>query len=75
MDDVYKLNSNLSYEVVDAGTQCDPTTNSTGDWSLPNSTTIVVNDETSTIRKFDGKNLELVVGDNSSSLISYYVKQ
>lgn len=75
-DDKYILKADLSYEVVDAGTQCSPDNNSTGGtWEFTNSTTVVIEDETGTINSFDGKNL--VVSNVAGSLTSKitYVKQ
>lgn len=74
-DDIHKLNSNLSYEIVDAGTKCDPENTYTGDWSLTNSTTIVIDGDSGTIRKFDGKNLEITYDYLGATAIVYYVKQ
>ncbi len=74
-DDVHKLNANLSYELVDAGVQCNPPGNDTGTWSLTNSTTIVIDGVTGTIRKFDGTNLEVTGTVNGTSGVIYYVKQ
>lgn len=72
-DDIYKLNADDTYQVVDAGEQCD--NDYQGDWSLTNATTIVIDGDTYTIRKFDGKSLELVLDSGNGKLISYYTKQ
>lgn len=74
-DDVYKLNANMSYQVVDAGVTCNPPGNVTGTWSLTNSTTITLDGTSGTIRKFDGKNLEITGTLNGNSGVIYYVKQ
>ncbi|HVG13997.1 MAG TPA: lipocalin family protein [Chitinophagaceae bacterium] len=74
-DDIYKLNANMTYEVVDAGVQCSPPGNFTGTWSLTNNTTIALDVLSGTIRKFDGKNLEVLATVNGVSAVIYYVKQ
>ncbi len=74
-DDVYKLNSNMSYEVVDAGEKCNPPGNVAGTWSLSNNTTITLDGNSGTIRKYDGKTLEITGTFNGASGVIYYVKQ
>ena len=77
-DDLTTLNSDMTYNYVDAGESCG-WGNDNGTWSLTNTTTIVFDGETSTIRKFDGKNLELAetmtYNGVSATIITYYVKQ
>lgn len=72
-DDIYKLNADLTYQVVDAGAKCD--TDHSDTWSLTNASTIIIDDVTYTIRKFDGKALELVMDLNGATMIEYYTKQ
>jgi len=74
-DDQYKLNINLSYEVVDAGAQCSPDNNSMGTWDLVNSSTIQLDGEQGTITSFDGKTLVVSVTDSGSTLTTTMVKQ
>ncbi len=74
-DDVHKLNANLSYELIDAGVQCNPPGNKMGTWSLTNSTTIIIDGTSGTIRKFDGTNLEITGTVNGNSGVIYYIKQ
>jgi hypothetical protein len=74
-DDIYKLNANMSYEVVDAGEKCNPPGNLTGTWSLTNNTTITLDGTSGTIRKYDGKNLEITGTVNGASGVIYYVRQ
>jgi len=74
-DDIYKLNADMSFEIVDAGVQCSPPGNTKSTWSLTNSTTIVIAGNSGTIRKFDGKNLEVSGTINGASGVIYYVKQ
>jgi hypothetical protein len=74
-DDIHKLNTNMTYELMDAGVQCSPPGNVNGTWSLTNNTTIVLDGVQGTIRKFDGKNLEITATINGASGVIYYVKQ
>ena len=74
-DDIYTLKADMTYQIQDAGTACDPAGNYSDTWALTNNTTIVVDSETLTIRKFDGKNLELTVDFMGSTEVFYYVKQ
>ena len=53
-DDQYKLNADLSYNVIDAGTVCSPSNNSSGTWDLTNSTTFIMDGDVATIKSFDG---------------------
>jgi hypothetical protein len=39
-DDIFSLNINSTYAVADAGTQCDPSSESEGTWELVNNKTI-----------------------------------
>lgn len=56
-DDQYKLNADMSFNVVDAGTACSPDNNYSGTWALPSSTTIDIDGTVSTIKSFNGKTL------------------
>lgn len=58
-DDIIKLNSTGTYDVVDAGVQCDPTSDDSGTWSLTNSTTLTLDGAPVTIKSFNGKTLEI----------------
>lgn len=72
-DDIFKLNADYTYQVVDAGMQCGGNYSDT--WSLVNASTIVLEGDTYTIRRFDGKTLELTEDYNGSTLITYFSKQ
>lgn len=74
-DDLYKLNADLTYEVIDAGTVCDPDNSYTSEWDLTNSTTIVVDGEAGTINSFDGKTLVVSLNYGGTIAKSTYVKQ
>ena len=58
-DDVITLNSDNSFVSTDAGVKCTPDGSYSGTWSLPNTNTIILDDETFTILDFDGTNLKL----------------
>jgi hypothetical protein len=55
-DDEYKLNTDLTYDYIDAGTKCNPPGDGTGVWSLSGNT-ITIDTTQSTIQKFDGRTL------------------
>ncbi|HTQ63498.1 MAG TPA: lipocalin family protein [Puia sp.] len=55
-DDQYKLNTDLTYDYIDAGIKCTPSGDGTGVWSLSGNT-IVIDTTQSTIQKFDGRTL------------------
>jgi hypothetical protein len=74
-DDEYYLNTDLSYDVVDAGTQCSPDNNWTGTWSLTNSTTIDLDGDVFTIKSFDGTTLVATYTDQGITYSATYVKQ
>lgn len=76
-DDLHKLNADNTYQWVDAGVKCDPSEDYTDTWSLTNSTTLVIDGETLTIRSFDGKNLEVSYLEPFTTLtyITTYQKQ
>lgn len=74
-DDIYKLNANLSYEQVDAGTVCDPSGGISGSWKLNSATSIELDGDPYTIRKFDGKSLELTEVYLGATFVTYFVKQ
>jgi len=57
-DDQYKLNTDMSYDYIDAGVQCNPPGNGIGTWSLSGNT-LIIDTTHATIQKFDGKNLTL----------------
>lgn len=60
-DDVITLRPNLTFSSQDAGVACNQNGifPDSGTWSLPNTNTIVLEDETFTILSFDGRNLQL----------------
>jgi Lipocalin-like domain len=57
-DDEYKLNADMSYNYIDAGTKCIPPGDGSGTWSLSGNT-LIIDSINATIQKFDGKNLTL----------------
>ncbi|HVE60558.1 MAG TPA: lipocalin family protein [Chitinophagaceae bacterium] len=58
-DNLFKLNADLTYVVVDDGVQCATSRFTSGDWSLTNSTTIVLDNEVGTIVRYNGINLDI----------------
>jgi hypothetical protein len=57
-DDLYKLNSDMSFNYVDNGIKCVPPGNASGNWSL-SSNTIIIDTLHLAIKSFDGKTLTL----------------
>jgi hypothetical protein len=75
-DDLYKLNTDYSYEWIDAGTKCFPAGGYTDSWNLLNSLTVVIDGDTYNIKSFDGKTLVLDYAWSSTvTLTATYVKQ
>ncbi len=58
-DNVYILKADMTSAVVDAGQQCDPASDETGTWSLPNDNTIVLSGTTLQIKSMTGNTLKL----------------
>lgn len=69
LDDMTTFKTDLTFTVVDAGTQCSPATDESGSWDLPTSTSMVFDGETFTIKSWNGKELVLTQTDNSSGTI------
>jgi len=75
-DDVYKFNTNLTYNYQDVGTVCSPDGSFDGTWDLLNTTTIDIDGSSATIVKFNGTNLNVSYDLGSGqSMIFYFVKQ
>lgn len=55
-DDLYKLNADLSFQYIDAGSTCDPAGDYEADWSLSGKT-ISFDAWAFAVTKFDGKTL------------------
>ena len=55
-DDSQVLNANGTYSYMDDGTECSPSNDATGTWSVVN-TTITMDGDTYTIESFDGDKL------------------
>jgi len=72
-DDVHKLNSNLTYDYMDAGTVCSSDGSYSGVWSLPSSTSIIIDGETASILKFNGSNLNISYDLGSGNALLYYL--
>lgn len=56
-DDQYKLNVDLTFNYIDAGTKCSPPGDYSATWSLIGTTQIVIGSDTASIQSFNGKNL------------------
>ena len=65
-DDVTTLNADQTYTVADAGTQCSPATDESGNWGLAGTTSFIMDGETFAIKSWNGKQLVLTETDNSS---------
>ncbi len=75
-DNLFKLNADLSYVVVDGGVQCATSRFTSGEWSLTNSTTIVLDDEVGTIKRFNGINLDITSFYTGTQMVTIqFVKQ
>jgi hypothetical protein len=75
-DDVMTLNSNGTWTLTDAGTQCSPSSADSGTWSLVNSTTINMDGDNYTIKRYNGTNLDISYSDPSFGTVTQYlVKQ
>lgn len=75
-DDVYKLNSDMTYERVDAGSVCNPDNGETGDWDLIDSKTIEIGGVTQTIEFFNGTKLIASFDMGQGQVVkSTYMKQ
>jgi hypothetical protein len=57
-DNLYNLNLDGSFVIVDAGTVCDPPSGSQSTWDLSGNT-ITLSEETMTVIKFDGSILQI----------------
>jgi len=58
-DDITKLNSDNTYEYMDAGITCNPPGNATGIWDLPSQTTFKQDNEVFDLDRFDGQILQI----------------
>jgi len=67
-DDQYKLNVDLSFNYIDAGTKCNPAGDKTSTWSLPTANTIVIDSLQAAIKSFNGKILVLTNDTTVSGL-------
>jgi len=73
-DDLYLLNSNLSYEIKDQGTKCSPSGDYVGTWSL-NGNKINIDGDEATIKSWNGKTLVGEAGDAMGTVTITYTKQ
>ena len=67
-DDITTLKTNNTYTVSDAGTQCSPPGDDSGTWDLPNTSSIIFDGETYTLKSFDGDKLVIQITDNSTGV-------
>jgi hypothetical protein len=74
-DDNHKLNANLTYEMEDAGTQCNPPGTYSDFWDLVNSSTIEIDGVQGTIKSWDGRTLVVAGTDQGTTITMTYVKQ
>lgn len=72
-DDHYKLNLDLTFNLIDAGTQCDPVGDFSGTWSLEADNKIVIDGQSADIQKFTAKELIVTsVYDNGGGIITTF---
>ena len=67
-DDNLTLNADSTYQVIDAGTQCNPPDNQTGTWFINGSDFVrhgPVSTDSGTIKSFNGSQLVVTHTDNS----------
>jgi len=72
-DDLFKFNTDGTYENVDAGAQC--STADSGTWTLPGNNTISLDGEAMTVEKFDGKTLTYYYTVQNITYKETYTKQ
>ena len=66
-DDIAKLNTDLTYQTVDAGVVCDPPGNTNGNWNLSsNSDSLIIDGSSQFIESWNGKTLVLTEKASSS---------
>lgn len=78
-DNLYVLKADMTSEIVDAGDQCDPSSDDTGSWELVDNNTIQMDGQTYHIDSMDGTTLKMSVpfqqdGVNGTLKV-IYVKQ
>ena len=77
-DDQYKLNIDLTFNHIDAGTKCNPPGDKTSTWSL-SGTTIIIDTLHGTIQHFDGKvlvvNHDQTIMGISGTITTTFTKQ
>ena len=72
LDNATTLKTDLTYTVVDAGTQCSPATDESGTWGLSGTTGFVLDGESFTIKSWNGSQLVLTQTDNSGGVTATY---
>ncbi len=72
LDDVVTLKTDLTYAQTDAGTQCSPSTNESGEWNLSGTTIFVMDGETFAIKSWNGRQLVLTQTNNSSGVTATF---
>ena len=58
-DDLIQLNENFTFNYLDAGIQCNPSTIGSGSWGLPFASVITLSSENYDIASFNGHTLML----------------
>ena len=71
-DDQVRFNSDSTVDFIDAGAACSPANNSTEDWQLPSSSTLIIAGESYTVKSFDGKTLVIYFTDYSNTPPNVY---
>ena len=77
-DDQYKLNPDLTFNYIDAGTKCSPPADNVSTWSLSGNT-ITIDTLQGTIQHFDGKalviNHDQTISGFSATITTTFTKQ
>jgi hypothetical protein len=66
-DDVYTLEADSTYTITDAGTPCNPSSDTTGTWSLSGNN-ITIGDQQFTVVGFNGSEIEATTSTTQGSL-------
>lgn len=73
-DDQQKLNADMTYNYIDAGTVCNPSGTDAGTWSLTNGA-LVIDGYPMTIRRFNGQTIEFTETFMGTTYVTYMNKQ
>src|SRR5215204_3959035 len=69
-DNQMKLNADESYQLMDAGVACNPSSSDSGTWNFVNATSLKVDGDPVTINSFDGKTLVISESFSGATMIT-----